>query len=381
MTKRLCIIDKTFPGVCEKRASKRNTKARKIENAKNTFSFFRDFVISCLYFSEICCPSECFMPWIIGIDEAGYGPNLGPLVMTSVACRVPENLLEVDFWSVFRKVVRRHSDEADERLLIDDSKLVYTSSEGLLDLETGVLGTLGHWQNGAAATLQTFIDWLSPSSPAHLRLEPWYTGSSRLPVMEPVSYFQDVTRSFQNTCAERGIFLGPVRSIVVCPLRFNQWLDHWRSKGAILGQGLAELLQFNRDLDGAEESIHFTIDKHGGRNNYAAMLQHAMAGGMVIAHREGRLRSVYSVLGLEGTIRVTFQPFADREHFCVALASMTSKYLRELLMREFNQFWRSHLPDLKPTAGYPGDSRRFFRQIRLVAKQLGIPKHVLWRRR
>jgi hypothetical protein len=169
--------------------------------------------------------------------------------------------------------------------------------------------------------------------------------------------------------------------VVVCPLRFNQWLDHWRSKGAILGQGLAELLQFNRDLDGAEESIHFTIDKHGGRNNYAAMLQHAMAGGMVIAHREGRLRSVYSVLGLEGTIRVTFQPFADREHFCVALASMTSKYLRELLMREFNQFWRSHLPDLKPTAGYPGDSRRFFRQIRLVAKQLGIPKHVLWRRR
>ena len=321
------------------------------------------------------------MPWIVGIDEAGYGPNLGPLVMTSVACRVPEKLLEVDLWSVFKKVVRRHDEEADDRLLIDDSKLVYSSSEGLLPLETGVLGTSPYWQNEATATLQTFVEWLSPSSSAHLRLEPWYTGSSELPVMDPVSYFRDVSSRFRTTCAERGIFLGPVRSVVVCPLRFNEWLNHWRSKGAILGQGLAELLQFNCDLDGGDEAVHLTIDKHGGRNTYAAMLQQAMADGMVVAHCEGRLRSIYSVLGLKRTIRATFQPFADREHFCVALASMTSKYLRELLMREFNQFWRSHLPDLKPTAGYPGDSRRFFKQIRAVAKQLGIPKPALWRRR
>ena len=38
---------------------------------------------------------------------------------------------------------------------------------------------------------------------------------------------------------------------------------------------------------------------------------------------------------------------------------MTSKYLRELAMRAFNDFWCGRVPDLAPTAGYPGDARRF----------------------
>ena len=32
---------------------------------------------------------------------------------------------------------------------------------------------------------------------------------------------------------------------------------------------------------------------------------------------------------------------------------MASKYLRELAMRPFNEFWSRHVPELKPTAGYP----------------------------
>jgi hypothetical protein len=60
---------------------------------------------------------------------------------------------------------------------------------------------------------------------------------------------------------------------------------------------------------------------------------------------------------------------------------MFSKYLREILMREFNRFWQTHLPDLKPTAGYPGDSARYYAEIKPVAKRLGIPEAALWRRK
>ena len=60
---------------------------------------------------------------------------------------------------------------------------------------------------------------------------------------------------------------------------------------------------------------------------------------------------------------------------------MLAKYLRELSMLAFNEFWQSHLPDLKPTAGYPVDAKRFREQIRSVQKQLDVSDERLWRNR
>src|SRR5262249_42041986 len=102
---------------------------------------------------------------------------------------------------------------------------------------------------------------------------------------------------------------------------------------------------------------------------------------VVVAQEEGMARSVYQVQGLRRAVRLTFQPRADAEHFCVALASMVSKYVREMLMREFNRFWQEQVPGLKPTAGYPMDSARFFAAIRPAVQRLGLPETAVWRRK
>ena len=60
---------------------------------------------------------------------------------------------------------------------------------------------------------------------------------------------------------------------------------------------------------------------------------------------------------------------------------MTAKYLRELSMRAFNAYWASHVPNLKPTAGYPVDARRFKREIAVAQKSLEIDDCLLWRSR
>src|SRR5438067_3282967 len=85
--------------------------------------------------------TDAVMSWIIGIDEAGYGPNLGPLVMTAVACRVPDDLGCPNLWQLLGRVVRQAADDAEEgdgRVLVDDSKLLYSTTRGLAELERGV---------------------------------------------------------------------------------------------------------------------------------------------------------------------------------------------------------------------------------------------------
>src|SRR5436305_744422 len=108
------------------------------------------------------------MPLVVGIDEAGYGPNLGPLVMTAQACAVPAALAGGDLWAALRPVVRRHGERDDGRLLLDDSKLVYAA--GLRALEQAVRAALGR----AGESLADCLEALAPASHAALRGEPWY---------------------------------------------------------------------------------------------------------------------------------------------------------------------------------------------------------------
>jgi hypothetical protein len=320
------------------------------------------------------------MPWMVGIDEAGYGPNLGPLVMTAVACRLADTTA-ADLWQMLRPAVRRPGDDDDGRILVEDSKLVYSTARGLLELERGVLACLGCRLGPSPWTLCHFLESTCSAGADDLGQEAWYLGQTPLPTTADFFALAAAGDRFGQACLQAGLEWGPIRCVVICPGRFNALLDRWGSKGAVLAHCLTELLTCNRHLDGPAEPAWFIVDKHGGRNHYAAMLQHALPDGLVVAEEEGMEKSTYQVLGLPRPLRLTFQPRADASHFVVALASMISKYLRELFMHEFNQFWQTHVPGLKPTAGYPGDAARFRDAVLPAAKRLGIADDALWRRK
>jgi ribonuclease HII len=316
------------------------------------------------------------MAWIVGIDEAGYGPNLGPFVMSAVACRIDDGLAGSCLWQVLQSAVRKCGAD-DGRLRVDDSKAIYAPGKGLAGLERGLFSLL----DSPTPTLDYLLRRLCPADHPEVVKEVWYSGTTNLPTDGDLAELLADRRRFCEECSARNVADWHVFSAVVCPTRFNSLVDLTGTKSSVLSHGFIRLLQRVLATTAGEEALAVFVDKQGGRNAYAGQIQHALEGGFVEPMEESTARSHYRVHGLRRPMGLTFQPRADQEHFCVALASMVSKYVRELFMGEFNRFWQGHVPGLKSTAGYPGDATRFLEAIRPAVARLMIAESTIWRQK
>ena len=245
------------------------------------------------------------MPWLIGIDEAGYGPNLGPMVQTSVPLRVPDGA--VDLWDTLAKAVRRAGGPDDGRLLIDDSKKVNEGSLGFLRLEQGVLAALAG-ESVLPFSLGDFLKlYAVGESRSDLLREAWFDVTLVLPASAKLETVLASGKSLQHGFGQNQLRLGPLRGIVTPAPRFNALIDKWGNKAGVLAAGVIALLQINRTLPG-DEPLVYLIDKLGGRHFYAAMIQEAFPDGWVSAEREGPEICSYKILGVDRDIRLVFQP-------------------------------------------------------------------------
>ena len=82
------------------------------------------------------------MAVLAGIDEAGFGPIIGPLVVSSTAFSLPDDLLSKNLCQVLRKSVGTRRTHLAGRLLINDSKKAFTRTLGIGHLQRTVLACL-----------------------------------------------------------------------------------------------------------------------------------------------------------------------------------------------------------------------------------------------
>jgi len=312
------------------------------------------------------------MALLIGMDEAGYGPNLGPLVVTVTAWTVPGAPRDCDLWSRFADAVTPAPARGDDKLHVADSKQVYRSGDGLAALERGVWAALrlaGHSPAGYHDLCGALC------RDASLDVEPWFEGRD-LPLPRHAANGSDgAAARWRECCRANGIELRAIRSDVVLTERFNRLTRDSGSKGVALSRISLQLLREIWDPD-ADEPALIIADKHGGRNRYDDLLAEIADGLMIFRQEEGMNVSRYRL----GAAEIRFQAKAEA-HLPVALASMVSKYLRELSMELFNDYWRGHVPALKPTKGYPVDARRFRGDIAEAQARLGLADDALWRQR
>ena len=323
------------------------------------------------------------MAYVLGTDEAGYGPNLGPLVVTATLWEVPDDANEDDLYDRLPGLIvptpRQAAANNGRCLAVADSKRLYQPGGGLRNLERGVLGALGLL--GIDYDLWSDVwDALVPDALATLAHIPWYAQyNETVPIDAASDDLAGLVACLSQGLADAGIRLRSVVSEAVFPARFNELLLLHESKGAALSHVSLNLAaQAIADLDAGPIAI--VCDKHGGRNRYGRLLEEYFPDWLVEIQGEGRERSEYAFGPPERRVRACFRTRAEA---CmpVALASMASKYLRELAMRALNAFWCRRVPGLKPTAGYPVDAARFRRDIAETQAALGIDDSLLWRNR
>jgi ribonuclease HII len=317
------------------------------------------------------------MPWVVGIDEAGYGPNLGPLVQAAVALYLPDS--DPAGWATLKAAVRRAHEKADGRLLIDDSKKVYAKG-GLEALERGVT-PLTPW----SCDLGEFVRKACRAAcAAELAGEAWYDPAETLPLTSDRVAIEAAwsRRDIPQYPGGKPFAASVVASVVPAP-QFNRVVDESGSKATVLSRGLVDLLAevMAQQRADAAEPLLVSCDKQGGRNFYTPLLQDAFPDGWVVAERESADESRYRVELLPRPVTVTFRPRADGDSVVVALASMVCKYLREVCMRQFNRFWAAHVPGIAPTAGYPVDAKRFYAEIQPAMAKLGLTADRVWRKK
>lgn len=311
------------------------------------------------------------MGWIIGLDEAGYGPNLGPLVIAATAWSVPGDPHKVDLWSQFANCVSQAADPTGATTHVADSKVVHSSSQGIAAIERSATTILKLAQRYCHSLFDLW-DGLTQDRSRENCGEPWFGGDDLpLPISEGPAIA--AVENWKQCCEETECRLQNVACEIVPTRTFNAGVLEWGSKGQVLSLTTLRLLRRLWNPETAEPAL-ILCDKHGGRGRYGELLADVFPEAMPLCLEESRGMSRYRL----GNGEVRFQVRSET-HLPVAAASIVAKYLREACMEAFNAYWLARQPDLRPTKGYPGDATRFLKAIEVDATALGLDRSIYWR--
>jgi hypothetical protein len=318
---------------------------------------------------------------IAGIDEAGYGPWLGPLCVGLSVFRVPDwepGQAAPCLWKLLKAGVCRKPSDSRKRVAVADSKVLKLANDHkkhhpLVNLERGVLSFL------RALGLDPASDrGLFEALGARLEERPWYGGED---VPLPLGMRRDdlgiccnrVARALESA----GVEVLAMRCVVVSERMVNETIRRTGSKAdaTILAVGDHLRRVWSLDFRG-DDHLRILGDQLGGRTTYDEVLARELPGVVVNPLVESGAKSRYSLTGAVNVSHdsrdaqprqreavIQFMPEAEDAHMPVALASMIAKLTRELSMFRLNRYWLARAPEVKPTAGYYGDARRWLTDL------------------
>ncbi|MAJ28939.1 hypothetical protein CBD41_05980 [bacterium TMED181] len=320
--------------------------------------------------------------WIAGLDEAGYGPWLGPMVIGFVSLKAESGTPASAPWDRVANLGRAGRREKGIISVADSKKLHRPGKGDLTRLEEAVLAFITIESGKRPNTFRELVNHLTAGRSEYLDLYPWYQDQDlSLPFSaEPID-LSGKCRKLERGLESAGLEVGEVRAIPLEVQEFNSEVDARGSKGEVDAWAMGRFLHWLWMIED-RHSIEVWTDRLGGRERYGPFLYPLFPGCQFKILEQDKDSQSYRASNPAGkSLEVHFRKECEDHSFCTALASMTAKYLRELHMVLLNRWWASHLPELKPTAGYPQDARRFISEVEQIRSDLGIGRNIFVRSR
>jgi len=279
---------------------------------------------------------------VVGVDENGLGPRLGPLVVTAVTVTAEDERAA--------KVALGRPGRAFAARINDSKKLVTYKENALGEAWARVLGAALGGPVGSPAEL---VGGLSLDPEARLR-EPCPPDDDHVRqcfATDGEAFEADETllrsvRSDLGRLEKRGLRLASVRVAIVCTRRLNDAAARGTTRFQVDLHAMERLVLDARAR--GERDVIAVCGKVGGYDRYADAFG-PLSGRLHAAVCEGRARSEYALPGLG---RMAFVRDADQRHLVVCLASLVGKYVRDLLTARAVRHHKRTLPHLPMVSGY-----------------------------
>jgi len=299
--------------------------------------------------------------WIVGVDENGFGPRLGPLTATAASISIddydPERLAAI---------ARAHG--------VDDSKA--NSRFGAMKVAESIALALAARETGSVpGSADAFFDALALGGTEALRVPcpSAHVGRQCFDEPLPLPAFGGDAREGERVLLaverEGGLRLERVRTTLACAAVLNREREAGVSKTRV-DLGLFErLLRDARAASGRD--LVAICGMIGGIRDVPAYTREFSAEDFdpIVLERDVR------AYDLRGVGRVRFETSADANHMPVALASMVGKYARELGNHRIVGFYRARKPELPMASGYHDPvTTRFIEGAAAIREGEGIPE-------